>query len=93
MRLLSVVAKFAVLVDVETFLLYTFINAQTVEIFYSVEQNHTANGCPEVDDEDAEALSAEKSPAVSVECTVGSAEQAGHQCAEDATAPCRRQGR
>ena len=61
-------------IDVKTFLFYTFINAQTVQIFYSVEQNEAAGSCPEVDDEDAEALSAEESPATSVESSVGSAE-------------------
>ena len=59
-------------IDVETFFFYTFVNAQSVNIFYSIEQNYTTSSCPEVDDEDAEALSTEETPTVTVESTVRS---------------------
>ena len=71
------------LVDVETFLLYTFINAKTVNIFDAVEQNESTSGCPEVDDQDTEALCTKESPAVTVEGTIAGREQTCHQGSED----------
>ena len=73
------------LVDVETFLLYTFINAKTVNIFDAIEQNESTSGCPEVDDQDTEALCSEESPAVTVESTIAGREQTCHQGSQNTT--------
>ena len=56
-------------VDVQSFLLDATIDAQTVQTLDAVEQDEAAQGCPEVDAKDAEALSTEESPAVTVEGT------------------------
>ena len=65
-----VVAAFSVLVDVETFFLDAGIYTKAVQFLDAKEEDETASGCPEVDDEDAEALSAEETPAVTVEGTI-----------------------
>ena len=42
-------------------------DAESVQLLDAEEEDETAGGCPEVDDQDAEALCAEKAPAVAVE--------------------------
>ena len=80
-----VVAAFSVLVDVETFFLDAGIYTKAVQFLDAKEEDETASGCPKVDDEDAEALSAEETPTASVEGTVACREQASHQGTEDTT--------
>ena len=58
---LLVVTSFAVFVNVETFFLNSFVDAQTVQFLDAIEQGESAGSCPEVDNEDAEALCAEES--------------------------------
>ena len=73
------------LVDIKSFLLDATIHTQAVSILDSVEENESAGSSPEVDHQNAEALSTEESPAVAVEGTVRSRQQACHQRAEDTT--------
>ena len=58
------------LIDVETFFLYAFAYTQAVRLLDAVEQGESAGSSPEVNDQNAEALSAEETPAVAVEGTV-----------------------
>lgn len=71
------------LIDIQTFILDAGRNAEPVEFLNTIEEEDTAGSCPEVDDEDTEALSAEEAPAVAVESTVGGGEQTGHEGTED----------
>ena len=57
-------------VNVESFLFNAFVNAQTVKFLDSIEQSETTGSCPEVDNQDAETLSTEESPSVSIESTI-----------------------
>ena len=47
-----------------------------------VEQDEAAGGCPEVDDQDAEALSTEEAPSVTVQGTIGCGQESRQQCAQ-----------
>lgn len=71
-------------VNIKAFLFDAGIHTETVQFLDAKEQDKTANCCPKVDDEDAEALSSEEAPTITIESTVRSGEQACHQCAEDA---------
>ena len=71
------------LVDVETFFLDAGIHTKSVQFLDAVEEEKTASGCPEVDDENTEALSTEETPTASVEGTVACREQTCHQGTED----------
>ena len=73
------------LVNVETFLLDTLVDTQTVQLFDAKEQSKTTGSSPKVDDEDAKAFSAEESPAVALESTVRGRQQASHQGAKNTT--------
>lgn len=57
------------LVNIQSFILNTGINTQAMQFFDAEEQDETADGSPEVDDQYAEHLCSEESPAVSVEGT------------------------
>ena len=57
-------------VDVETFLLDAGRYTKTVELLDAIEESESTSCCPKVDDEDAEALSTEESPTVTIESTV-----------------------
>lgn len=70
-------------VDVETFFLDAGIHAKSVQFLDTVEEDEAAYSCPEVDDENAEALSAEETPTASVEDAVACREQACQQGAKD----------
>ena len=59
-------------VDVETFFFYALADTQAVRLLDAVEQDESAGGSPEVNDQNAEALSTEESPTMTVECTVRS---------------------
>lgn len=74
-----VVAGFAVLVDVEAFVFDTGEDTVSVQEFDAVEESEAAGGSPKVYDQEAEALGAQKAPAVAVEQAAGG----GEQTAED----------
>ena len=59
------------LVDIQSFILDTTIDAQSMQALDAVEQDETAGSSPEVDDEDAETLSTEESPTMTIEGSVG----------------------
>ena len=59
-------------VDVEAFLFDAVVNAQTMQFLDTKEQGETTGSSPEVDDEDAEALSTEESLSSSIEGTIRS---------------------
>ena len=59
-------------VDIETFLLNSFVNAQTVQLLDTIEKHETADSSPEVDDKDTKTLSTEESPTMAIEGTVRS---------------------
>ena len=59
-------------VNVKTFFFDSLVHAQAVQLLDAIEQEETAGGSPKVDDQYAEALSTEESPAVTVERTVRS---------------------
>ena len=79
-------------VDIETFLLNTLTNAQTVYLLDTIEEDETTGSSPEVDDEDTKQLSTKETPAEAVEGTVARREQTSHQCAEDTTDTMYRAG-
>ena len=72
------------LVDVETFFLDARFYTQTMQFLDAVEEDESAYGCPEVDDEDAKAFSTEETPTEAIEGTIAGREQASHQGAENA---------
>ena len=82
-----VVAALSMLVDVETFFLDARFYTQTVQFLDAVEEDESTCGCPEVDDEDTEALSTEETPTETVEGTVARREQTCHQGTEDTAHP------
>ena len=57
-------------VDVEAFLFDALVDAQAMQFLDAIEQGESAGSSPKVDDEDTETLSAEESPAVTVERTI-----------------------
>ena len=67
------------LINVETFLFDALVDAQTVQFLDAIEQSEATGGSPEVDDQDAKALSTEESPAVTIESTIRSRQQTRHQ--------------
>ena len=56
------------------------------------EEDEAADGSPEVNDKDAEALGSEEAPTVTVERSVRSGKQTCHQCAEYTTDTMHRTG-
>ena len=66
-------------VNVETFLLDALVDTQAMQLLDAVEQNESTDSSPKVDDQDAKALSAEKSPAASVESAIRGRQQTCHQ--------------
>ena len=70
-------------VDVETFFLDARLNTQAVQFLDAVEEDESTGGCPEVDNEDAEALCTEETPTKAIECTVACREQTCQQGAEN----------
>ena len=72
-------------VNVQSFVLNTGRHPKAVKFLDAKEEKEAANCSPEVDDEDAEALSAKETPAVTVESAVARRKQTRHQRAEDAT--------
>ena len=80
---LLVIARLAVLVDVESFVLDALVDTQAVQALDAVEEDNAAQGYPEVDDQDAEQLGSEESPSVAVEGSIADGEQSCHECAED----------
>ena len=71
-------------VDIQSFLLDTTIDAQSMQALDAVEQDEAAGSSPEVDDEDAETLSTEESPTMTIEGSVGRGQQTRHKRAQDA---------
>ena len=70
-------------IDIKSFFLNTGSDTQAVQLLDAVEQDETAGGCPKVDAENAEALCAEESPAMTIESSVRGGEQTCHQRTED----------
>lgn len=70
-------------VDIQSFFLYTGTHSQSMEFPDAIEEDETTGGSPQVDHQNAEALSSEKSPSVAVEGTVGNGKQPRHQRTED----------
>ena len=70
-------------VNIQTFLFYSCTDAQAMQTLDAIEQCESAGGSPEVDDQNAKALSTEESPAVTVEGTVRSRQQTCHQRSQD----------
>ena len=77
---------------IQPFVLDTGRHSKAVKPLDAKEEKETASCSPEVDDEDAEALSPKETPAVTVESAVARREKAGHQRAEDATDTMNRAG-
>ena len=73
------------LINVETFLFNALVDAQTVQFLDAIEQSEATGSSPEVDDQDAKALSTEESPAVTIESTVRSRQQTCHQRTQNTT--------
>ena len=73
------------LVDVETFLFNSLINAQTMQFLDAVEQDKTTGSGPEVNNHYAKAFRSEESPTVTVKRAVAGRQQTRHQSAEDTT--------
>ena len=72
------------LVDIQSFILDTTIDAQSMQALDAVEQDEAAGSSPEVDDEDAETLSTKESPTMTIEGSVGRGQQTRHKRAQDA---------
>ena len=58
------------LVNVEPLLLDALVDAQAMQLLDAVEQGESTGASPEVDDQDAKALSTEESPAVTIESAI-----------------------
>ena len=58
------------LVDVQTFFFHTGRNAETVQLLDAIEEDDTTGSSPEVNHENAKALSTEEAPTVAIEGTV-----------------------
>ena len=82
-RVFLIVTSLSVLIDIQTFILDAGRNAEPVEFLDTIEEEDTAGSCPEVNNQDTEALSAKEAPAVTVERTVRGGEQTRHECAEN----------
>ena len=80
-----VITHLSVLIDIETFLLNTLVNAQTMQFLDTVEEGKTTGSCPEVDDQYAKHLSTEESPTITIEGTVARREQTCHNGSKDTT--------
>ena len=72
------------LVDIQAFFFNTLVNTQAVSELDAVEEGESAGSSPEVNHQNAEALSTEESPAVTVEGAVRSRQQACQQRTQDA---------
>ena len=57
-------------IDIEAFFLNTLVYAQSMQFLDTVEQDDTAGGSPEVNDQYAEALSTEEAPSITIEGTI-----------------------
>ena len=79
-------------IDVETFLFNAGIHSEAVQFLDAIEEDESTGGCPEVDDEDAEALGSEEAPSVTVEGTIARGEQTRQECAENAAHTMHRGG-
>ena len=82
---LLVIAGFSVFVDIKSFFLYAFVNAQTMQFLDAIEQCESAGSSPEVDHEDTEAFCTEESLAETIERTIGCGQQTRHQGTQDTT--------
>ena len=71
------------LVDVETFLLYTLAYTQTMKLLDAIEQDEATGSSPEVDYEDTKHLCAKEAPTKAIEGTVTGREQTCHQSTKD----------
>ena len=58
------------LVNVEPLLLNALVDAQAMQLLDAVEQGESTGASLEVDDQDAQALSTEESPAVTIESAI-----------------------
>ena len=72
------------LVNIQALVLDAGWHSETVKLLDAKEEKEATGGCPEVDDENAEALCSEETPAVAVESAVARGEQTRHYSAEDA---------
>ena len=66
------------LINVETFLLDALVDAQAKQLLDAEEEDDATGGCPEVDNEYAEALCSEESPSEAIEGTVRGRQQTSH---------------
>ena len=73
------------LIDVETLLLDTGIYTETMYFLDSEEQDHTANGSPKVDDQNAESLCTQEAPTMTIQQTAVGSKETGQQRTQDAT--------
>ena len=67
---LLVITRFSMFVNIQSFVLNAAINTQTMQLLDAIEQDEATGGSPEVDDQDAEALRPEESPAMTIESTI-----------------------
>ena len=67
-------------VNIEAFLFNTLVDAQAMQFLDAEEQYKTTDGSPEVDNQNAKALSSEETPSVTIESTAFRSQQSGHQC-------------
>ena len=70
------------LIDIQSLFLDTRLDTKAVQFPDAEEQDDATGGCPEVDDEYAEALRTEEAPAMTIESTVAGGEQSRHQGSE-----------
>ena len=71
------------LVDVETFLLYTLAYTQTMKLLDAIEQDEATGSSPEVNHEDTKHLCAKEAPTKTVACAIGGRQQTCHQSTKD----------
>jgi hypothetical protein len=72
-------------INVETFLLDALVNAQAVQLLNAIEENDTTGSSPEVNDQDAKALSSEESPSMTIESTIRGRKQTRQQRSQNTT--------
>ena len=87
-----VVAGLTMFINVQTFVLDASIHTQAVHTLDAIEKGKSAGGSPKVDNQDAEAFSAEETPSAAVQHTVSGREQPCQQRAQDAADTMHRRG-
>ena len=79
---MSIITAFAMFIDIQAFFFNTCFYPKAVQFSNAEKQGESTSSRPNVDAEDSKTFCSEKSPAVTIECTVTDREQPCHQSAK-----------